>query len=70
MGLKHFHSAPTIAKVERLRKDGWFPVASHGCSNPTSCSCPKTSFPMTKWTTHGSTTCFKRDVLLGVLSQG
>ena len=68
-GLKHFHSAPTIAKVERFRKDGWFPVASHGCSNPTSCSCPKTSFPMTKWTTHGSTTCFNRNVLLGVLCQ-
>ena len=31
-GLKHFYSTPTIAKVERLRKDGWFPVASHGCS--------------------------------------
>ena len=49
--LKHFHSAPTIAKVEGLRKAGWCPVASHGCSNPTSCFCPNTSFPMTKWTT-------------------
>ena len=44
-GLKHLHSAPTIAKVAMFQTDGWFPVASHGCSNPTSCSCPKTNFP-------------------------
>ena len=67
--MKHFHSAPTIAKVARFQTDGWFPVARHGCSNPTNCSFPKTNFPMTKWTTHGSTTCYNGDVLMGVVSQ-
>ena len=65
-GLKQFHSAPTIAKVAMLQVDDWLPVASHGCSNPTSCSCPKTNFPMTMWTTHGSTAWRYFEIQLGL----
>ena len=49
-----------------LQVRDWLSVASHGCSNPTSCSCPKTNFPMTMWTTHGSTTWRDFEVQLEV----